>query len=211
MSRSLLKKIQLSLLALGLLGGGVIACGDDPAPSNEGTNNGDGDEGDGDEDEGDGDEDEGDGDEGDGDGDIVETECGPVPGFENLEGKACKTSGGGQGFQLCEEGEPSGKCMTPAELLSSFSDAGTVEIPDGGLGEAKDCPEEGFECSEANVLGMKILAGQMTCNVNSGIYSAPPSDSSCTTNGAACTAMGLQGVCITGLPLIGSVCVQQCK
>ena len=246
MRRSALSKVTLSLLALGLLGGGLIACGDDPAPAP--TQTGDGDSGDGD---------NGDGDKGDGDGDAAK-DCMKLGGT-SLEVQQCKTDDDEAGFKICKNGKPSGECKTQAELVDADSGAFAdicIDVPqlsgkyamckggkyqkctdegeptgncktltelisagDGGIPDfgdagaaAKACPTSGgFTCGMASALGMQILP-QKTCNVPAlgGLGSAPPSDSACTATGTACTTMGLAGNCVTGLPVIGSVYVQQC-
>ncbi|MFT3924444.1 MAG: hypothetical protein QM778_18040 [Myxococcales bacterium] len=230
-------------MALTLIGGGLIACGDDPAPKQAGAINGNGD-----------------GDapgDGDGDGDGGEATCMSLAGT-SLEVQACTTSDGKDGYKVCMDGVPSGVCMTQAQLADADGGALTnvcislpmldgqyarceggqtyqkcsddakptgqcktvseliVDITDGGIpnlgdaGTTAPCPTSGgFMCTTTSVLGNEVIA-EKSCTINSGVYTAPPRDPACTTTGAVCTTMGLRGNCITGLPVIGSVCAQRC-
>lgn len=215
MRRSALSKIQLSLLAFGLIGGGLIACGDDPAPAP--TQQGDGDTGDGDK----GDGDKGDGD-GDGDGDNVrETECMAYTG--GIRGRGCKLEGGGQGIQLCDEDDkPTGKCKKPQDLIGDFlGDSGladaSIDLPeDAGVA---DCPSSMMCEKLGGALGDALVGFVMQAKAfRDGLGTIcetggmPPA----CTKASDCTSMGLTAASCVANPasgLIGAamICVQKCE
>ncbi len=221
MSRSVLKKIQLSLLALGLLGGGIVACGDDPAPAPQTGNSGDGDSrGDGDDDEGDGDS--GDGDEGDGDGDAAESECMSFAG--GIMGRACSADGV-QGVQLCENGEATGDCRPIQEWIASLSDGGLFDfdasVPDLGDAGSAECPSSMMCEKLGGQLGDVLagLGGMDLVMLRDGIGTI------CETSGTPptctdvddCKTMGLpSAACVTNpLSALGvggaMICMQKCE
>lgn len=215
--RSVLNKIQLSALALGLVVGGVVACGDDePAPQG---NNQPGPVGDGDGTGGDGDQ------TGDGDGNAPVAQC------QTGETQACTCDDGtSQGEQYCAFGSFTGAC-TGCPCTDGAAQA--CQCAEGGFG-TEICSAGAFgECTCSDVdpdaacpasttcgkIGGDLGASLMlppACLASGGLIALPPG---CTTK-ADCDAAGFSNIeCVANpaaslSPFPGllpeKICVQPC-
>lgn len=208
--RSVLNKIQLSALALGLAVGGVVACGDDePAPQG---NNNPGPVGDGDGNT------SGDGDQtGDGDGTGQEPLC------QTDAAQACACDDGvTQGQQYCLGGAFAGACMgcpcTDGAQQVCQCDAGGIGSQTCSAGAFGECActdaDPDAECPAstmcAHLGGMDTLPAM--CLAAGGFLPIPPE---CTTNDDCATQGFANPTCLDNPialpPLVpAKICIQTC-